>query len=155
MPSALSWNLQDEGGGLQVELVGEITEKSNFGALLDRLSGTVTLDLSRIRRINSRGVREWVDFVRGAQGKGVALIFQRCSVPFVHQLNMNSAFRGRNDVRSVYAPYFCPSCNAEHVELVDLAQAQPRIVDSVACPTCGAAMEFDDLPDKYLSFHLG
>jgi anti-anti-sigma regulatory factor len=146
--------LPQEGAGLGAALVGEITENSHFRELVGQLSGTVLLDLSGVKRVNSRGVREWVDFVRAVQAKGVTLTLDRCSVPIVHQLNLNAAFGGGCAVRSVFAPYFCPGCNAEHNELYQL-EKRPRIVETLACPTCGAAMEFDDLPDQYLAFRDG
>jgi|SRR3954451_4237528 hypothetical protein len=162
MSRLMSCEVQVEDKGLRAVLAGEITESSDFGALLPRLAGRVVLDLSGIKRINSRGVREWVDFVRAAAGQGITLELDRCSVPVVHQLNLNAAFGGQCAVRSVYAPYFCPVCNAEHAQLVTLVSAdptspapRPRIVESIPCPTCAAPMEFDDLPDRYLSFQNG
>ena len=152
MAGSLNWDLEEQEGGQRVKLAGEITETANLGELLARLSGAVLLDTAGVRRINSTGVREWVEFVRGARGKGITLVLERCSVAFVHQLNLNAIFRGQSAVRSVYAPYFCPQCNAEHALLIDLDSA-PRIEPEPPCPTCGSAMEFDDLPDKYLAFH--
>jgi hypothetical protein len=101
--------------------------------------------------------REWVDFVSAARARGIGLELDRCSVPVVHQLNLNSAFGGQCAVRSAFAPYFCTRCNAEHAELISLATqgARPRLAESLPCPTCGGAMEFDDLPDRYLSFQNG
>ena len=49
----------------------------------------------------------------------------------------------------------CPSCNAEHAELISLGEPGARVAESLPCPACGASMEFDDLPDNYLSFHSG
>jgi hypothetical protein len=54
-------------------------------------------------------------------------------------------------VKSVLAPYFCTQCAAAHVQLLDLSR--PVSLDTkVPCPSCGNPMQFDDLPDIYLSF---
>lgn len=105
-----------------------------------------------MRRINSCGVREWVNFVRDLPHV-TDLSFSHCSPAIVTQLNMIYNFRGNARIRSFYAPYVCEKCGQEEEKLVDVsAQGGGQVIPSFACSQCGATMEFDDLPERYLSF---
>ena len=71
------------------------------------------------------------------------------------QLNMIYNFRGRAKIRSFYAPYVCDACGREEEQLIDVPAQAPGIrpnLPTFACPDCQAVMEFDDLPERYLSF---
>lgn len=154
---ALSWQLRERPGLTIVEFTGEIDENADFTELKKRLRGPVVFHLAEIRRINSCGVREWVNFVRDLPAV-TELTFSHCSPAIVTQLNMIFNFRGNAKVRSFYAPYVCESCGHEEDKLLDvqsqlqgLAGGKFRAPDFV-CDQCGAAMDFDDLPERYLSF---
>jgi hypothetical protein len=152
-PIALSWRIKERAGLTTVEFVGEIDENADFVELRRRLRGPVAFQLAEVRRINSCGVREWVNFVRDLPHV-TELSFSHCSPAIVTQLNMIYNFRGAAKIRSFYAPYVCEACGYEEEKLVEVpAGRQLRDpLPSFACSLCGAAMEFDDLPERYLSF---
>ena len=122
---------------------------------LRRLKGQVVFHLAEVRRINSCGVREWVNFVRDLPGVS-ELTFSHCSPAIVTQLNMIYNFRGAAKVRSFLAPYVCENCGHEEEKLLDLQTHFPtrdfKRVPDFKCDKCGKEMEFDDLPERYLSF---
>lgn len=138
-----------------VELYGEIDENAEFSELRRRLKGPVVFHLAEVRRINSCGVREWVNFIRDLPEVS-KLTFAECSHPIVTQLNMIYNFRGPADIESFYAPYVCENCNHEEEKLLQVAPLleaeNTGDVPSFSCPECGDIMEFDDLPERYLSF---
>src|SRR6266542_412969 len=102
-----SWRVtRRDGERLYVELRGEIDENADFSELRHSLRGEVELMLEGITRINSCGVREWVNFVRSLT-QVRSLVFSRCSPPVVLQLNNIFNFRGRARVISFMAPYVC------------------------------------------------
>src|SRR5687767_16034107 len=151
---ALSWRIKERPGFTSVEFFGEIDENADFAELRRRLRGQVVFNLGEVRRINSCGVREWVNFVRDLPSVS-ELVFTHCSPAIVTQLNMIFNFRGSAKVRSFYAPYVCDSCGHEEGKLLDVQAQFPGGVGKVpdfACEQCGAPMEFDDLPERYLSF---
>ena len=151
--STLSWTIEVVGDVTRIRMVGEITEASDFLSLLDGLPERGVIDLEGVRRINSAGAREWVNFTEGLQKRGRSVTLDRCSVAFVHQMNLISNFRGHSKVLSCLAPYFCGKCNKEHPITIDLSTGSaPVLADALACPDCGSQMEFDDLPEHYLSF---
>lgn len=153
--AVLSWQIEQGPDGTVVKFVGEIDENADFTELRHRLEGAVTFHLGGIRRINSCGVREWVNFVRDLP-EVTKLTFTHCSTAIVTQLNMIYNFRGNARILSFYAPYVCESCNAETDKLLDVETQFPQgNIDQVpefACERCRQPMEFDDLPERYLSF---
>jgi hypothetical protein len=149
---ALTW--KQEPGKERFELAGEITEESDFAPLVQSLPSASTLDLAEVRRINSCGVREWLNFVTALSKAGKQIVLERCSVPMVAQMNMITNFRGEARVVSIFAPYHCPSCDEDHDKLIDLAgNNEPELEGAVPCPKCGEGMEFDELPESYLAFN--
>jgi hypothetical protein len=153
--AALAWRIKERPGFTTVEFTGEIDENADFVELRRQLKGTVVFKLGEVRRINSCGVREWVNFVRDLPDVA-DLTFSHCSPAIVTQLNMIFNFRGTAKVRSFYAPYICESCNLEEEKLLDVEtdfpNRQTERVPEHACAKCGEPMEFDDLPERYLSF---
>jgi hypothetical protein len=140
---------------LVVELRGEIDENADFSELRQNLRGDVELDLESVSRINSCGVREWVNFVRNLE-RVRSLSFTRCSPPVVLQLNTIYNFRGPAVVRSFLAPYVCEACHVDEYKLLDVVEHFPdrqyNRVPAFLCRRCGGVMMFDELPERYLSF---
>ena len=78
--------------------------------------------------------------------------FVNCSLAFVTQMNMIIRFAGVMPVRSIQAPYRCPSCDRENVRVLDVrgdiaAQLNVRL----PC-VCGGRLEFDELLENYFAF---
>lgn len=156
MSGRLTWDILAEGPPKHFLLIGEIDENSDFESLLKILSGDVILSLKGVARINSTGVREWLQFIRALDAKGTSMVMDECSVAIVNQLNMIAGFAGNAEVRSVHAPYVCPECEAASERVVSLADDPVNKVEElIPCPECGGEMEFDDLPDHYFSFLSG
>ena len=154
MDRSLTWKIESaEGGKTRFIVNGELTENANLSALAAEGSKEIILDLSGVTRINSPGVREWIAFVNDLAERRTDLVLEKCSVPFVNQLNMISNFRGKGSVSSVFAPYFCPQCSKEERRLVVLSvDPRAQIAAPFPCPACATPMDFDDLLDAFLAF---
>ncbi len=152
---SLSWRIKERAGFTTVEFSGEIDENSDFAELAARLQGNVVFHLQHVQRINSCGVREWVNFVRDLPNVE-SLTFSHCSPAIVAQLNMIYNFRGAATLRSFYAPYICDDCDIEVIKLLDIETSFPKPGEheppEFPCESCNAPLEFDDLPDHYLAF---
>src|SRR5437879_3415317 len=99
----LHWKVKSRGPeGTNVLLFGEITEAVSFGEL-KLLRGRVVLDLAGVKRINSFGVRELLNFLDDLRRQGCSLEGERCSTVVVTQLNMLPEFCRRLKVRSFLA----------------------------------------------------
>ena len=99
--------------GVRLTLSGVIDEGSDF-ASLDDLSGSVEINMSAIRRINSFGARAWMDAIRDA-AKKASLSFVECPPPVIDQLNMIQGFLGHSQVRNFLSPMICDNCEATSV----------------------------------------
>lgn len=152
---ALSWRIKERPGFTSVEFFGEIDENADFAELRKRLAGQVVFHLADVRRMNSCGVREWVNFVRDLPNIE-ELSFSHCSPAIVTQLNMIHNFRGSAKIRSFYAPYVCEECGNEEEKLLDVQSQFPsgarNRMPAHTCSKCKKQMDFDDLPERYLSF---
>jgi len=147
-PRQLTWTV--EGG--TVLLSGVIDEFADLPSLQRELTGgDLTIDLGGVQRINSIGVRGWVGLMTSLAGKKLRL--RRCSPPMVEQLNCIKNFSGGAQVESVMLPYACNKDGSFTIEQrLDGPRSIAAVKPTVPCPSCGADAEFDDLPERYLSF---
>ena len=151
----LKWNVKTDERGTHLVLEGEIDEKSQLSVVLPQVSGVVTIDTYAVRRINSVGVREWISFVQSLDSV-TDLTLTRCSPAMVAQLNSVFNFRGKANVESVTAPFFCAKCDAEQLEVVaiprGIADPGKLVLGRRSCTSCSGELEFDDLADRYFMF---
>src|SRR4030095_5757253 len=139
-----------------VKLSGVIDEDNDLGSLAEKIgSGTAVIDVSEIERINSCGVRDWVNWLGRTEKNGAKVILVECSPAIVAQINLVNNFTGQGVVKSFYAPYFCPNCDLEKVLLVetrDVAGTHPFKAPSCRCDECDGPMDFDDMEESYFAF---
>ena len=139
-----------------VKLAGVIDEDNDLGSLAEKLgTGTAVIDVSEIERINSCGVRDWVNWLGKAEKNGASVVLVECSPAIVAQINLVNNFTGQGVVKSFYAPYFCPNCDIEKALLVETSDVQavrPFQAPSCRCDECDGPMDFDDMEDSYFAF---
>ena len=129
-------------------LDGDVNEFAKFDAVYAASAGgRIVVDAHGVAHINSYGVREWIRFLRFLDEQSVEIELRRCSTPLVRQMTMLPATRGKARLGSLHLPYFCESCDDERDVLVQLPL--PGVPESAPCPTCGAAMSFDDAVAAY------
>jgi anti-anti-sigma regulatory factor len=139
-----------------IKLAGVIDEDNELASLVDRVgSGTTVIDLAEIERINSCGVRDWVNWLGKLEKKRAETVLVECSPAIVAQINLVNNFVGGGAVKSFYAPYFCPSCDLEKVLLVELEEMagheKPK-APVCRCDECDGVMDFDDMEESYFAF---
>lgn len=158
-----------DGERTRVVLRGDFTEATRFDELLPAMVGRVVFDTAQVTYMNSLGVRAWCEFLRRARIQGYE--FHACSVPFILQASMVRDVIGRGTVTSFFAPFHCIGCDHQEERLLQSAAilASATAVGGEAwtgadrarvhfappvfkCPSCGGALEFDDLPERYFAF---
>lgn len=147
--------VQHRGDVSYVKLAGVIDEDNELGELVDRIpSGTAVIDLGEIERINSCGVRDWVNWLSKLEYNGTRSVLVECSPAIVAQINLVNNFTGNGVVKSFYVPYFCPECDEEKVLLVEAADMgpPPHEPPTCRCDECDLVMDFDDMADSYFAF---
>jgi anti-anti-sigma regulatory factor len=147
--------VQHRGDVSYVKLGGVIDEDNDLGGLIERIpAGTAVIDLGEIERINSCGVRDWVNWLAKLEGNGARSVLVECSPAIVAQINLVNNFTGSGVVKSFYVPYFCPECDEEKVLLVEAGDMgpPPHEPPTCRCDECDLVMDFDDMPDSYFAF---
>src|SRR5262249_21446088 len=84
------WEVQMGDGVIEVTLLGDFSETTNFSELwhhLGTVHSPIEFDLANVRALNSWGVRNWVAFLE-ALPASLEYVFVRASVAFVTQAGM-------------------------------------------------------------------
>ncbi len=146
------WQVIEDGDQIRVVLRGDFTEATRFDELLPRMVGRVVFDAAQVTYMNSLGVRAWCEFLRQLRIGGYEL--HACSVAFILQAAMVRDVIGRGTVTSFFAPYRCVGCDHEEERLIQTAALVVASLEppAFACPSCGGALELDDLPERYFAF---
>ena len=115
---------------------------------------TITLVLEEINNFNSCGIREWIYLIRDLGELG-HIVFKKCSITMIDQINLVPDSLGKGHVESFFAPYFC-ECGGETNRLINVAEHMHTIEQKQApefnCDDCGKALEFDALEESYFLF---
>ncbi len=138
-----------------VKLSGVIDEDNGLGDLTEKIpGGTVVIDLGEVERINSCGVRDWVNWLTKIEKSGAHPVLVECSPAIVAQINLVNNFTGGGAVKSFFAPYFCPACDHEKVLLVEASEMgpPPHKAPTCRCDECDGVMDFDDMEESYFAF---
>lgn len=150
----LTIHLKSENDVATYTFQGEVDESFKQKDLPRVKAKMIHLVLEDITHFNSCGIREWVYLVRELSQIG-KLVFKRCSVAMVDQINMvpDSVIGG--EVESFFAPYACEE-HGEISKLIDLKQTKNELLmrkaPEMKCDSCGKALEFDALPGSYFLF---
>ena len=135
--------------GSLIKLDGDVDETAKFDVLKDIPFGPVLVDLEKVDRILSVGIREWVAAFSKVE---FPIEYLNCPHNVVEQFNLiPELLDSKTKIRSLYARYVCPDC--ECIENVFLEVESPSIptLPDVTCK-CGDAMELDGDTDEFLSF---
>src|SRR6201990_413937 len=155
MSQKFQHSVQHRGDVSYVKLGGVIDQDNGLGDLVDKIpTGTAVIDLGEIERINSCGVRDWVNWLSKLENNGTRSVLVECSPAIVAQINLVNNFTGNGVVKSFYVPYFCPECDEEKVLLVEATDMgpPPHEPPTCRCDECDLVMDFDDMPDSYFAF---
>jgi hypothetical protein len=146
--SALTWKRD----GDRLSLIGRIDENADLGALTHEIPiEGVTMDLAGLTRINSIGVREWMDFLSALGPRRLRL--ERCAPIFVEQLNAIANFAGTAEIVSVMATFECEADgSATDVEVPTSDARAGRWPLSPRCQRCSAEMVPAQDADLYYRF---
>lgn len=154
MSTKFHHTIRRDGDVTWVTLGGVIDEDNELATLGDQLEGSVVvIDVGDVERINSCGVRDWVNWLGGVKGRS-RVVLVRCSPAIVAQINLVNNFVGGGVVKSFYIPYFCSECDQEKVMLAEASDLgpPPHQPPVCRCDECDLVMEFDDMADSYFAF---
>ncbi len=143
-------------GWVHLALAGTFDE--NNGLHEQALPGNCTwclVDMAAVKRWNSTGVRDWMQWLQTHTKLGVVFVLVDVSVSTVAQLNLTGRFQNLTEVYSICLPYFCEACNLEHSTVMSVSELQAqerRSAPVLSCSACGENLEFDDIEEAFFHF---
>ncbi len=139
--------------GRRLSLSGVVDEYADLSLVFEAPGPELRLDLTGIERINSFGVRAWIEAMQKVSPE-VRLVFERCAPPIIDQINMVLGFVGHAEIESFFAPMVCDDCAEEKYVLfeTDVCRDLGGTLPATPCPNCREDMEIDDLEEQYLHF---
>lgn len=155
MESKFIPTLQVGNGYTYLKLRGVLDEDNLLANLISQIQGRLLLiDMAEMDRINSCGVRDWVNWLNQIQALGLQVILLRCSPAVVAQANMVTNFSADAFIHSFYAPYVHPDTGEEQSVLLfteDLRQVRPIKAPKIFNDS-GEELEFDEFEESYFAF---
>lgn len=157
MGSKFHSEVQTREGVTYLKISGVIDEDNGLQGLEAQLGGgPLVIHLAEIDRINSCGVRDWVNWLGRVERGGARPILIECAPAIVSQINLVHNFTGGGVVKNFYAPYFCQRCQREKLLLIETrdlaASGPPFTAPTCRCDECDGPMEFDDMEESYFAF---
>ena len=147
--------LQTGNGYTHLKLKGILDEDNLLVNLLSQIQGQYLLiDMSEVERINSCGVRDWVNWLNQIQALGIVVILLRCSPTVISQANMVANFAADAFIHSFFAPYVDPNTGEDFNKLVlteDIRKSVPVKAPKFYSES-GEELEFDEFEDSYFAF---
>ena len=114
----------------------------------------MVIDLAQVENFNSCGTREWIFFVKSLTEVS-KVVFRRCSIATIDQINMIPDSLGSAVIESFYAPYYCPE-HGESIQLIEVSKCIEQLKRGEApeflCKNCNKPLEFDALEESYFMF---
>ncbi|MES2856677.1 MAG: hypothetical protein V4692_12475 [Bdellovibrionota bacterium] len=147
--------------GKLISLEGEIDENSVFDPVDVSDVSNVVVDLEKVSRINSVGIRSWmIWFNKNLRGKNLS--FRACPPIVVNQFNLVGEFLPQDArVESFFIPLFCENCEQGKNQLMKAGvDYRAATADSVAnikiktanCSSCNTEMILDTNEKVYFGF---
>ena len=104
---------ENENDGALIELSGQIDELADFEKIeLPQNAKRITIDLKRIKLLNSVGLRSWVLWIKSLDQS--IIVLRHCPAVAVHQMNILEGFMPlKSTVESFEVPYHCESCGSD------------------------------------------
>lgn len=152
--SSLTAVVSRDGARLRIALSGAIDERADLARVFAEIDTDAELDLGGVDRLNSIGIRYWINHITDrARQHRVSIL--RASYVFVNQANCVANLFGDASIESCLAPYFCQHCSRNLTLEVraDEVHATSGVPPERSCQTCGSELEFDEL-DHYFRFLL-
>jgi anti-anti-sigma regulatory factor len=157
MGNRLSVDIKEDTDLCYITLSGMIDEDNDLIEVAAKVNQPkVAINTAGVERINSCGVRDWVTWLGELQKKGVKTLYLvECSPVIMAQVNLVHNFVGAGAVVDFYGPYYCATCDANHMLLIEVEEAMrnlPYKAPACRCHRCDLAMEFDDIESSYFAF---
>ena len=141
---------------LNISIGGAVDEDAKFPKVEFNNIKQINFNFSKLKLINSCGIREWVIWLRDIPSD-ITVVYCQCPRILVEQINMIDGLMPKNGfVESFFIPYYCEECD----EISDLLCSKGKDYGGVdfepkefiSCNKCENNAEIDIIESKYLKF---
>ncbi|OFZ10576.1 MAG: hypothetical protein A2Z20_08935 [Bdellovibrionales bacterium RBG_16_40_8] len=140
---------------------GAIDERADFSTIQLTDGKELIIDLEKVNRINSLGLRNWIKWIRSL--KSYMITLRKCPNIFINQMNILEGFFPSNSIiESFQVPYTCDGCGLQTITLArrgeDYCEAtadrpeQINIPPIIKCDKCGGSSVVDIVFTKHFDF---
>ena len=141
-----------------LKISGEIDEFSDFVNIFDKFPKEIWVDLKEVSRINSLGIRQWLEAMRGCQSH---VHLMNCSESIIDAINLVPQFLGEHGrVESFEVTFICDECSTEVHKFLDTKDIQfedgevQDFESQETCLSCGGDMDLNHVAEIYFDFLL-
>lgn len=133
--------------------------------LRDGLPHTLIIHCSKIKQINSTGVKSWISLFNWMEKNGITGILKEVPIIFIEKRNQIDNFFGESNaflIETLDLVFLCDNkaCNKEHVLTLDIDSLIPvlnfetnEITADISCPCCKiGSLLYDGFMEEDLSF---
>jgi len=105
----------------------------------------LVLNLNGIYRINSMGIKKWVETLRELLAEGKKITYVECSEVVVEMCNISLAFVMGVEIHSFEVTLGCENCEVYVSKIFTREEVEPDLVPpEIPCPECGRIMELEE-----------
>jgi|GEM_PF-1245113 len=152
-------------GFAALRLDGIIDEHNSLAQILTALgessavgaanNDTLVVDMGGIKRLNSVGVRDWVNWLRAIRKKYRTVILFDCPAPVMNEVNFVKNFAEGAYITTFVAPLFCLRCQKEEARILEtrsLRNGSRLAMPAFNCERSDCENALDDDEESYLGF---
>lgn len=145
-------------GFLALRLDGVIDEHNGLDQIGAALGGgeTLLVDLGGVKRLNSVGVRDWVNWLRATRTRFREIVLFDCPPPVMNEVNFVKNFAEGAHITTFAAPLFCARCQKEESRILDTVRIRNGsggiALPSFACDRSDCENALDDDEETYFGF---
>jgi hypothetical protein len=131
---------------------GYLNEDAKIPLLDDSQVSDIQLNLEKLSRINSVGIRTWFKFTKSI-GPQVSVQLSQVPKILILQANTVSGFFPKNSrIQTFEVPFICENCDVSESLYFTPEQTQKGAITPPKCRKCKADMELDAIADMYFRF---
>jgi anti-anti-sigma regulatory factor/DNA-directed RNA polymerase subunit RPC12/RpoP len=141
------------GTTLKVKISGVIDENTSFISQIGTGFKELDVDCLKISRLNSMGVKYWINYFSGLTNSGTKVSLQKCSPAIMDQMSLVDTFHSNCHIESVMVPYECVNCKSESVTEISTKTLRVNLeIPDGKCPKCSNKSVFADIAEEYFAF---
>jgi anti-anti-sigma regulatory factor/DNA-directed RNA polymerase subunit RPC12/RpoP len=138
---------------LLARVSGVVDENTNFNDQIGSGFTEAVLDCKKITRMNSMGVKFWINYFSALTSNGVKVTLSNCAPPVVDQMSLVDTFHSNCHIESVMVPYECVSCKSEFLTTMTTTELKEKLdIPEEKCVKCSQKAVFSDIEEEYFAF---